>query len=194
MLVNKCDLFCDNLVLTTTPYVLNSPVSLSIFREFISALEGATVKITNNNFSGLWQLCEEFHFQEFSARLSQFRDFKEAATVEDSETRMRLSALEQRMQQHDVQISVLQAELLRQSRAQESTDTGIAGSTDEVSVLRSVVETVTAPALSQLQSELERLKGSTATLLGRVGRLEAELSALRTVAVPGQASPEPTFG
>jgi hypothetical protein len=53
---------------------------VSVFREFVSALEGTMVKVTNNNFSALSQLCEEFHFRDLAAPLSQFRpseDFKE---------------------------------------------------------------------------------------------------------------------
>jgi hypothetical protein len=55
---------------------------VSDFREFVSALEDTTVKVTNNNFRGLTQLCEEFHFQDLAGQVSQFRDssdFKEDA-------------------------------------------------------------------------------------------------------------------
>jgi hypothetical protein len=70
--ITKCSLFQNNPTLTTSPYRIQSPVSLSIFREFISALEGNSVNITATNFRGLKELCEEFGFFEFSAKLSKF--------------------------------------------------------------------------------------------------------------------------
>jgi hypothetical protein len=91
-LVQKSDLFANDLTLVSSPYALKSQVSLAHFREFMEALEGTEVTITNENFGGLSQLCQEFGFQAFVTRLSQFRqsgDFKEEA--------VRLSALEERM-------------------------------------------------------------------------------------------------
>jgi hypothetical protein len=72
LFVNKCDLFGDDPGLAAFPYHLKSQVSVSDFREFVSALEGMTVKVTNNNFKGLLQLCEEFRFGDLKAQLSQF--------------------------------------------------------------------------------------------------------------------------
>jgi hypothetical protein len=44
-----------NAALTTVPYLVQSPVSLSIFREFsLSALEGKAVKITREAFYVFW--------------------------------------------------------------------------------------------------------------------------------------------
>jgi hypothetical protein len=73
LIVSRCDLFADDPGLAALPYHLKSKVSLSDFREFVSALEDTTVKVTNNNFKGLLELCEEFRFQDLRARLSQFR-------------------------------------------------------------------------------------------------------------------------
>jgi hypothetical protein len=70
--ISKCSLFQNNPTLTISPYRVQSSVSLSIFREFISALEGKSVKITAMNFGGLNQLCEEFGFTEFSSKLCRF--------------------------------------------------------------------------------------------------------------------------
>jgi hypothetical protein len=50
LMVQKCDLFMNDPTLTASPYNVKSPVSLSDFREFVSAMKGTTVKITNNNF------------------------------------------------------------------------------------------------------------------------------------------------
>jgi hypothetical protein len=96
LLVSKCDLFADDPRLASVPYHLKSQLSVSDFREFVSALDCTTVKVTNNNFKGLLQLCDEFHFRDLSVQLSQFRksrDFEEDAVL--------LSALEERVQQHD---------------------------------------------------------------------------------------------
>jgi hypothetical protein len=74
LLVNKCDLFGDDPKLVAFPYYLKSHGSLSASREVISVLEGTTVKVMNNNFRGLSQLCEEFLFRDFSGWLPQFRE------------------------------------------------------------------------------------------------------------------------
>jgi TolA-binding protein len=153
MLVQKSDLFSDDPTLAGSPYTPRSQVSLSDFREFVSALDGKTVTINSENFRGLSRLCDELQFRNLAAQLSQFRGsdhFKKETTMKDSEVRMRLSTLEERMQQRDDEIAALQHELSQQSRAQES-----------------VAE----------------------ALLGRVARLEAEVSALKSAPVPGQAVP-----
>jgi hypothetical protein len=91
-LVRKSDLFADNLRLTDSPYTLKSQVSLADFREFVAALEGKTVTITNDNLCGLSRLCDEFRFQEFMTQLSQFRE-----SGDSKEEAVRLSALEERL-------------------------------------------------------------------------------------------------
>jgi hypothetical protein len=66
-------------------------LSLSIFREFICALDQNAIKITNPNFIEL----EEFDFTELASKLSNFHpsiNFKERAaetktTVEDVDAR-----------------------------------------------------------------------------------------------------------
>jgi hypothetical protein len=68
----KCRLFQKNPTLLISPYRIQSPVSLSLFREFVSALEGNTVNLTDTNFTGLQRLCEEFGFDECAAKLSKF--------------------------------------------------------------------------------------------------------------------------
>jgi hypothetical protein len=70
-----------------SPYRVQSFASLSIFQEFISALKGTSINITDTDFTELHRLCEEFDFSEIAANLSKFRrsmDFKEAeeATAE----------------------------------------------------------------------------------------------------------------
>jgi hypothetical protein len=53
--ITKCRLFEKNPNLTTAPYHIQSPVPLSIFREFITAFEGKAVKINDTNLKGLKQ-------------------------------------------------------------------------------------------------------------------------------------------
>jgi hypothetical protein len=64
---------------------MKSQVALSDSRDFVSALEGATVKVTNGNFRGLSQLSEEFRFGDLAAqfsRLSASEDFKKEAEAQ----------------------------------------------------------------------------------------------------------------
>jgi hypothetical protein len=120
LLIQKCDLFRDSPSLTLSPYTLISQVSQSDFGTFVSALEGASLSITNDNMGGLSLLSEEFRFGALSERLSQFRksdDFKENGTMEVLEARKRLSALEERMQEHNCQIAAFRTELSRFSDA-----------------------------------------------------------------------------
>jgi hypothetical protein len=51
--MTKCNLFQNNPLLLVAPSRLQSPVSLFIFREFMSALEGNAIKDTN--FTELFQ-------------------------------------------------------------------------------------------------------------------------------------------
>jgi hypothetical protein len=85
LLTNKCNLFADDPGLAAFPYHLKSRVHVSDFREFVSALEGTIVNVTNNNFKGLSQLSEEFHFRDLTTQLSQFRaseNFKKDAEAQ----------------------------------------------------------------------------------------------------------------
>jgi hypothetical protein len=74
----------------------------------VSALEGKEVKFTDTNFTGLQRLCEEFSFSEFAAKLSKFRRSMGFQETEDADARERIAALEERVNQHDCAIAVLQ--------------------------------------------------------------------------------------
>jgi hypothetical protein len=111
--VNKCSLFQDRPILLASPYRIESSVSLSTFREFLSALEGNTINITDTNFRELHRLCNEFGFSELAAKLSEFRpsmDFKEGE-AEDANARGRIAFLEEKTNQHDHDIAMLQTEV-----------------------------------------------------------------------------------
>jgi hypothetical protein len=88
--MNKCNTFQKNPALLVTPYRVRSSINLSIFREFVSALEGKTVNVTDTNLTGLSRLCEEFGFDEFAAQLSEF-----SQPSEDSQGRQIASPLAQ---------------------------------------------------------------------------------------------------
>jgi hypothetical protein len=51
----KCDLFKNNPGLAVAPYRVESGVSLSDFRDFVSALEDKLIDIKDRNFPGLSQ-------------------------------------------------------------------------------------------------------------------------------------------
>jgi hypothetical protein len=113
-LVLKCNLFADNPVLAGAPYSVRAPVSVDDFRQFVLALEDKDVEVTNANFGALSLLCDEFRFFGLYERLSAFRQpsaFKQVAVVEDSEARLRLSAVEERLLQSDRGFLLLQKEL-----------------------------------------------------------------------------------
>jgi hypothetical protein len=78
--ISKCSLFQKNPTLTISPYRIQSSVSLSIFHEFISALEGNSVNITVINIDGLNRLCEESGFTEFSSKLCRFSEGSECSS------------------------------------------------------------------------------------------------------------------
>jgi hypothetical protein len=71
-LVSQCDLFEDASLLTV-PYNVRSSVKLAIFQDFVSAIEGKVVQITNDNVSGLELLCTEFGFQTLADKVSEFK-------------------------------------------------------------------------------------------------------------------------
>jgi hypothetical protein len=119
LLISNGDLFADDLALAALPYNPKSRVSVSDFREFVSTLEGTTVKMTNSNVNGLSQLCEEFHFRDLAGRLSQFResgDFTKVALLCSALTK-RTFAMEEQMQHGKQEIASLRREI---SRVQKS--------------------------------------------------------------------------
>jgi hypothetical protein len=78
---NECNLLQNNPILVVSPYRVQFPVSLSIFWEFLSALEGNAIQITKTNFTELQRLCEEFVFSEITVKLSKFSDQLEDSLI-----------------------------------------------------------------------------------------------------------------
>jgi hypothetical protein len=92
--IANCNSFQKNPTLAAAPYRLQSPVSLSIFRESLTELEGNAVNITDTNFTELQLLCEEFGFGDFAAKLSEFRPPLPLKESEDADARERIAALQ----------------------------------------------------------------------------------------------------
>jgi hypothetical protein len=118
LLIQNSGLFTDDPVLTTSPYVVKSTVSLADFRTFVSALNGARVEITEANLRGLSELREEFCFRGLSGVESKFGEreserLTRRGRMEDSEARRRVSKLEERLWQREREIVTLE---LRMSR------------------------------------------------------------------------------
>jgi hypothetical protein len=112
--VNKCTLFERNPTLLTSPYRVQSPVPPVIFRDFVTELEGNAVTITDTNFRGLEELCNEFGFSDLTAKLLGFHPSigsKDAKEADDAEARGRMAALEEQMERHDHEIAFSQSEL-----------------------------------------------------------------------------------
>jgi hypothetical protein len=70
--VNKCCFFQSNRRLLFSPYRVRSPVCFSIFREFISPVEGDVIKITDANLTQFHWLSEEFGFTEFQRNFPSY--------------------------------------------------------------------------------------------------------------------------
>jgi hypothetical protein len=117
-LIEKCTLFKTNPALVGAPYAVKSAIPIRVFREFLSALEGEAVEVTNANFGGLSLLSTEFGFDGLTAQLSAFRSSGAfAGEVADAEARARIAALEARAHARDKDLAGLRAEVARLSAA-----------------------------------------------------------------------------
>jgi uncharacterized coiled-coil protein SlyX len=151
--VIKCGLFQNNPALLAAPYRVQSSVTLSVFQDFLSALEGNAIKITDTNLTGLEGLCGEFGFTELTGKLSEFRSSTNFREAKDADARGRIAALEEKTKQQNRAIAALQDKL-----KQLSTDFGRL--TGEVSTLRSV-----AAEVRTLSGEVSGLKEQIAAVL-----------------------------
>jgi hypothetical protein len=128
-MITKSSLFQNNPALLATPYQVQSTIPLSIFQQFVSAFENNRVDITDTNFTGLQLLCEEFGFDELSAKLSKFfQPLKgpQRCQIESSLTRMRSSLLSESFQfvvnQSVIEISLAESLIFPAVREQLSVD------------------------------------------------------------------------
>jgi hypothetical protein len=157
LLIDKCNLFSDNRELTASPYTPVSQISLRVFREFASAVEGTAVVINNDNFIGLLRLCKEFRFRDLTAQISQFLnsdDFKEEALTEDAENRAHLWELDESMHLYDRKIDALRGQIMRESGSRES---AVKAMRAEVEAARHQANEVQTD-VAQIRIELDRLR------------------------------------
>jgi hypothetical protein len=179
-------------------------LSLSIFREFICALDGNVIKIEikDPNFIELEQFCEDFGFMELGVKLFDFRpsmNFTEGAAasaseatseaaskakteteteteVKDMNAHGRIAAHEEKANQHSNVITKLQNEVTQLNSTQLSTHFG-----------RFVCE------VSSLQSAIYDLQSAAAgieTILEEVSALKTQIEQKLSDSVAEQLSTE----
>jgi archaellum component FlaC len=195
--INKCSLFQNKVTLLVSPYRVQSSVSLSIFREFLSAFEGNAINITDTNFTELDRLCKEFGFSELATKLSEFRpsmDFQEAET-EDANARGRIAALEEETNRHSHVIPMLEDKVTQLSTdfgrlggevsALRSASAGIQTLSEEVSALkRQIAQKQSDPVVEQFSTEFIELRKEVLTLKG-------EIALMSLTGTPSQNQPPP---
>jgi hypothetical protein len=186
--------FCqNNPTLFVDPYRVQSLVSLSIFRQFISALEANAINITHTNFTEVQRLCKEFCFSELAAKHSEFRPSMEFKEAEDADARGRIAALEEKANQHSHVIAILQDKLTHLS-------TYFGRFRGEVSVLRSaaagiqtVLEEVSAmqTQIAQKQSDpvVEQFSTDFSELGKEVSTQKAQIAAMSLTVTASQNQP-----
>jgi serine/threonine protein kinase len=164
-------------------------VPVSVFRLFVSALAGDSIEITQDTFSGLSQLSDEFGFEALALRLSTFSRGFGSCKIGS-----RLSSLEGRLTALERRFAGFEQTICRasdfQTLALKKSESGLAHVTAEVKALSPLVSNQIARLESQsrkreveiadLQSELSILKSRLSPILrpesGRSGcRKENEL-------------------
>jgi hypothetical protein len=190
-LILKCTVFKSNLALLSAPYAVKSSVSLEVFREFLSALDGFAVAIGSANFAGLSLLCAEFGFEGLRERLSEFRrsaDFAgEAGETADAEARARIAALEARALERDRETAVLQAEFGRLSAAVESLRGAVASGETEARALRGDQARIEADAV-RVSAAVEGLRSEVLALRVRPATLPPASPSARQTAPPSASA------
>jgi hypothetical protein len=170
------------------PVSLSLALSLSIFREFICALDWNAIKITDPNFIEL----EEFCFIELAAKLSEFRpsiNFKEGATntsVEDVDACGRIVFLEEKANQHSNVIAKLQDKVIRLSTgfgrfvcevsSVQSVTVGIQTLSEEVSALKTqIAQKLNGRVVEQFSTDFIELRKEVLTQKVRIAALSLHL-------------------
>jgi hypothetical protein len=104
-LLSKCRRFAATS--PSSPYHVKSSVNPATLRFFLSAVEGNTVSITNENFAGLSQLSDEFGFRGLADDLAVF----EQSLSVDADVRRRISVLEELVIQQERRIAFLEGRM-----------------------------------------------------------------------------------
>jgi hypothetical protein len=193
--MTKCSLFQNNPGLLLPPYEVQSPVSLSIFREFVSTLEGNPINITHANFTDLDRLCNEFGFSELASKLS---DFRPSMNFQDSNARGRIAFLEETTNQHDHDIELLHTKVIQLSTdfgrlvgevsSLRSASAGIQTLSKQFSALKTQIsQKRNDPVAEQLSTEFIELRKEVLTLKAQI----AAMSPSVTLSLPNRMSPSP---
>jgi uncharacterized small protein (DUF1192 family) len=200
-LMIKCSFFQNTPTLLVSPYRVQSSVSLSIFREFISTLKGNVINITDTNFTELDRLCEEFGFSELATKLSEFRPsmrFKEGETEDaDADAGVRIASLEETANQHSHVIAILQNEvkqlftefgrLVGEVSALRSASARIQTLSEEISVLKTeLAQKQNDPIDEQLSIEFIELRKDVLTL-------KAQIAVMSLTVTPSQNQSSPIY-
>jgi hypothetical protein len=184
-LVNKCTLFRNSPALLTAAYRVESPIPASVFRGFVTGLEGGAVEITAANWAPLSLVSDEFGFDSLSADLSAFRPHppvQAMPAVADGEARSRITDLEERALGRDREIAALQADLV-------SSAANLARLSSAVESIRAALETAesrTSAKAAELELGQSRLQSESA----RLSKMFPSVSSIskRVFACPSQRS------
>jgi hypothetical protein len=202
--MTECSLFQNDSTLLVSHYRVQSSVSLSIFREFLSALEGNAIKITATSFTEFHRLCEEFSFSELGTKLSEFSpsmDFKEA---EDADARGRITALEEKANQHSHVIGMLQNKVTQlstdfgcfvgQVSALRSAAVGIVTLSQEVSALiTQITQKQNDPVVERLSTEFIELQKEVLTQKAQMAVMSPTVTPSQNLSPPSSpAAPQPS--
>jgi hypothetical protein len=195
-LMIKCNLFIDDPVLAAAPYSVRAPVSVDDFRQFVWALEGQNVEVTNANIGGLSLLCDEFRFEALSELLSAFRqsaEFRGVVTMKDPEALLRLSALEERLLQRDDDFAALTDATARQNARIEAMEASLAAAVVRLARVEAELERQfraqesTAADVGALQSwrqsaaaDVQNVRDGQNGVISAVGQLRADVGAINS--------------
>jgi outer membrane murein-binding lipoprotein Lpp len=195
--INKCSLFQKNVTLTATPYHIQSSVSLSIFQDFISALKGNTINITDTNFTELQRLSKEFGFSEFEVKLSEIRPSLDPKTAEHFDARERIAALEEQTNQHSHAIETLESKvtqlstdfgrLISEVSALRSAAAGIQTLSESVSVLKTQIpQKLNDPVVEQLSTDFSELRKEVSILKAQIAAMSLTVTSSPAAVPPSQ--------
>jgi hypothetical protein len=101
VLTTACGLFSSNPSLCATEYCVKTAVPVDLFREFLAAIEGASINITSNNNAALFDLSTEFGFERLLSAVAVFR----CSNGSEPQSNDRLSRLEERSAAQDRDIA-----------------------------------------------------------------------------------------
>ncbi len=113
----KVDLFKNNMERLVEPYELQSRVSANAFNQFVGAISGEKILITENNVNDLESLCREFGFSGLNDQIKAFRGMQykfscKSPKADVSVPQRRLEHLEDRVRAHSREIYALNARIL----------------------------------------------------------------------------------